>query len=175
LTGIVFFDNFFENLKLFGSMLKNFLTGFLTFRGSSIPLSILFALSLLNSSLSAEKTMKDMMSEKFSEKRDICLVIKSLIQEGKSAREVTKTSIDLGYNPCLVVRCALEGGGSLEEIIVGAALAGVTSDVISRCAINAGARPDTVARILERQSPATTSIVLPGGESGGGFISPSSF
>lgn len=145
-----------------------------------ISLSIFIILMILGASSFANKTMRQMISDKFTEQRDICLVIRSLIQEGKDTKEAVKTSINMGYSACFVIRCAIEGGGNLEQIITGAIEAGATPDVISRCAIDAGENPGEVARILE-QSPAIISG-LPGGDRGGGLVeeehevlSPSSF
>ena len=89
----------------------------------------------------------------------------------------------MGTNACLVVKCAIEAKGSLEQIIVGALEAGATSDVCSRCALDAGAEAQELARILELGlgfTPLVTELTpieigLPGGGSGGGVISPSSF
>src|SRR4030065_2894021 len=86
-------------------------------------------LLILSNPLFAEETMSNMISEKFSEKKDICLVIRSSIQEGKPMKEVVKASINMGYNVCLVANCALEGGSNLEQIIKGAIEAGVKSNV----------------------------------------------
>lgn len=115
----------------------------------------------------AEKKIRYIISEKFSEKRDICLVTKVMIQEGMDTKETVRTITEMGYGACLIIRCAIEGGGKLEEIINGAIKAGATSDVISRCSIDAGAKPKDVARILE-QSPAMISVGLPAGDRGGG-------
>lgn len=104
---------------------------------------------LLSNPLFAEETMNNMISEKFSEKRDMCLVIKSLLQEGKTIKEVVKTSIDMGYNACFVAKCALEGGGNYEQIINGAIEAGVKSNVISECAIGIREKDDKIAIIPE--------------------------
>ena len=97
----------------------------------------------------AEEAMSNMISEKFSEKKDICLVIKSLIQEGKTINEVVKVSINMGYNACFVAKCALEGGSNLEQIINGAIEAGVKSNVIAECAIGVREKHEKIARILE--------------------------
>jgi len=133
-----------------------------------IILSIFIVLLILSNSSFAEKAMRNMISVKFSEQRDICLVVRSLIQEGKYTKEVVKTTIEMGYSACLVTKCAIEAGGNLEDIINGAIEAGATSDVIARCTIDAGGNPEEVARILE-QSPATISD-LPEGDRGGGRV-----
>src|SRR4030043_2171653 len=93
-------------------------------------LSAVILLLILSNPLFAEETMSNMISEKFSEKKDICLVIRSLIQEGKTMKEVVKASIDMGYNACLVANCALEGGGNLDQIISGEIEAGVGFNVV---------------------------------------------
>jgi len=115
-----------------------------------IILSIFIVLLILSNSSFAEKAMRNMISVKFSEQRDICLVVRSLIQEGKYTKEVVKTTIEMGYSACLVTKCAIEAGGNLEDIINGAIEAGATSDVIARCVIDAGGNSEEVARILEQ-------------------------
>ena len=112
-------------------------------------LSAVIVLVLLSNPSFAEEAMSNMISEKFSEKRDMCLVIRSLIQEGKPIKEVVKVSINMGYNVCFVAKCALEGGGNPEQIINGAIEAGVKSDVISECAIGVKEKNDKIARIQE--------------------------
>jgi TolB-like protein len=112
-------------------------------------LSAVIVLVLLSNPSFAKETMSNMISGKFSEKRDMCLVIKSLIQEGKTVKEVVKASINMGYNACFVARCALEGGGNPEQIINGAIEAGVKSNVIAECAISVREKNDKIARILE--------------------------
>ena len=112
-------------------------------------LSAVILLLIFSNPLFAEETMSNMISEKFSEKKDICLVIRSLIQEGKTIKEVVKASINMGYNTCLVAKCALEGGRNLEQIINGAIEAGVKSNVIAECAIGVREKHDKIARILE--------------------------
>jgi len=112
-------------------------------------LSAVILLLIFSNPLFAEETMSNMISEKFSEKKDICLVIGSLIQEGKTIKEVVKASINMGYNTCLVATCALEGGSNLEQIINGAIEAGVKSNVIAECAIGVREKHDNKARILE--------------------------
>jgi TolB-like protein len=112
-------------------------------------LSAVIVLVLLSNPSFAEETMSNMISKKFSEKRDICLVISSLIQEGKTIKEVVKASINMGYNACFVAKCALEGGGNPEQIINGAIEAGVKSNVIAECAISVREKNDKIARVLE--------------------------
>jgi TolB-like protein len=112
-------------------------------------LSAVIVLVLLSNPSFAEETMSNMISKKFSEKRDICLVIRSLIQEGKTIKEVVKASINMGYNACFVAKCALEGGGNPEQIINGAIEAGVKSNVIAECAISVREKNDKIARVLE--------------------------
>jgi len=112
-------------------------------------LSTVIVLVLLSNPSFAEDKMSNLISEKFSEKRDICLVIRSLIQEGKAIKDVVKASIKMGYNTCFVTRCALEGGGNPEQIINGAIEAGVKSDVISECAIGVKEKNDKIARVSD--------------------------
>ncbi|MFH1703724.1 MAG: hypothetical protein ABIB41_09925 [Nitrospirota bacterium] len=112
-------------------------------------LSAVILLLILSNPSFAEEAMSNMISEKFSEKKDICLVIRSLIQEGKTIKKVVKASINMGYNACLVAKCALEGGRNLEQIINGAIEAGVKSNVIAECAIGVREKHDKIARIPE--------------------------
>lgn len=116
-------------------------------------LSTVIFLSILSNPLFAEEVTSNMISEKFSEKRDMCLVIRSLIQEGKTIKEIVKVSINMGYNACFVAKCALEGGGNLEQIINGTIEAGVKSNVIAECAIGVREKHDKVARTLEPIQP----------------------
>ena len=147
-----------------------------------LAITILLIFPLIKSSAFAEGTLKDMLTKKYNEEKDICKVVKQIIMAGMNTKEVTKTSIEMGHDACLVVRCAIEANGSLEQVITGALEAGTTSDVCSRCAIDAGADPVAVAKILETglgYSPLAAGlpaieIGLPGGNIGGGTLSPSS-
>jgi len=132
----------------------------------------------------AQDRLKDMISKKYHEEKDICPVVKNAILEGQSSRDVTKTSILLGHDACLVIRCAIEAKGRLDQVIAGALEAGTTSDVCSRCAINAGADPAAVAKALESglgyspplaAAPEPIDTRLPGGNSSGAKLSPSGF
>jgi len=126
-----------------------------------ISLSSFIVLLILSNPSFAEKAMRNMISEKFSEQRDICLVVRSLIQEDKGTKEVVRTTIEMGYSACLVTKCAIEAGGNLEDIINGAIEAGATSDVIARCAIDVREKPEEVERIRKpTQLPQKTKIAL---------------
>src|SRR3990170_1072336 len=116
-------------------------------------ISAIILLLILSNPLFAEETMSNMISGKFLEKRDICLVIRSLIQEGKTMKEVVKASINMGYNACFVAKCALEGGSNLEQIINGATEAGVKFNVIEECAIGVSKKHDKIARIHKPIQP----------------------
>lgn len=121
-----------------------------------------------------EKTL----SEKLSRGEDLCKSIKTLVSEGYT-RETVMHSVKMGHSVCLVIKCALEGKGDLKEVIRGAMDAGTSSDVISRCALEAGAEPEKIREGLgymppELQEPAAIETG-PGGEPGGGVISPSTF
>jgi len=141
---------------------------------SFLSLVILATLPLINNPVYAGETLKDILTKRYQEEKDICAVVKEAIRKGINAKEVTKICIEMGHNACLVVRCAVEGKGNLEQIIIGALEAGATPDVFSRCTLDAGAEAREIARILEPElSPA--EIGLAGGSSGGGLISPSSF
>ncbi len=137
---------------------------------------------IVTGSVSAGGNLKDILAKKYNEEKDICKVVKKVITEGLNTKEVTKMCIQMGHDACLVVKCAIEAQGSLEQIITGALEAGATSDVCSRCAIEAGVEPGSVAKILETglgYSPLAAGlpaieIGLPGGNIGGGTVSPSS-
>jgi hypothetical protein len=132
----------------------------------------------------AGDTLKDIISKKYHEEKDICPVVKETILDGQSSKECTKTSIQLGHDACLVIRCAIEAKAQVAEVIAGAMEAGATSDVCSRCAINAGVDPVAVAKALETglgyssplaAAPEPVEIGLPGGSRSGGNLSPSGF
>ena len=153
--------------------------------GKSV-LIYLFAAALLLAQVSAfaADTVKDELSNKYKEGKDICSAVKNTILEGQSSKEVTKTGILMGHEACLVIRCALEAKGELEQVIAGALEAGTTSDVCSRCAINAGADPAAVAKALQTGLgySAPPGLALqpveaspPAGNTNGGNMSPSGF
>jgi len=132
--------------------------------------------------------VQDYLNEAFIQKKDICEVVKGALKDKYECRDVVKASIQEGHAACLVVRCAIEGGGPLEGIVKGALEAGATSDVISRCAIDAGADLRELAGIMQREGlpglgytpppvggPTPIAVGPPGGGSGGGVLSPSSF
>jgi hypothetical protein len=154
-------------------------------RRIAIPLIFIAGLVILPLvSVSAEETLKDTLSRKYKEEKDICIVIKKAIREGINVKDVTKMSIEMGHDACLVIKCAIEAEGNLQDIISGALEAGVTSDICSRCAMDAGADPIEIAEAIEQvlgypppleAGLKTIESGLPGGEVGGGVISPSSF
>jgi hypothetical protein len=145
--------------------------------------TVMFLL-VFNGPVMAEETVKDVITGQYSVEKDICTVVKNTIRNGMDTKEVTKTAIQMGHDACLVVRCAIEADGSLEDIINGAMEAGTTKDVCAKCAVIAGADPAVVAGLLETAlgySPplaagiAPIELGLPGGNKGGGFMSPSGF
>ncbi len=145
---------------------------------------ISYFLNVTDNSVFAEDTLKDVLTKKYQLEKDVCSVVKGAINEGLNVRDVTRTGIQLGYDVCLVIKCAIEAGGNLEQIINGAMEAGATSDVCSRCAIDAGVDAVELARIFETglgYSPPLSAILtpveigLPGGNQGGGTISPWTF
>jgi hypothetical protein len=145
--------------------------------------AFLWAYPLCSLPAFADENLKERMTNKLKEEKDVCKVVKKTILEGVHVKEVTKTGIEAGYDACLVIRCAIEAEGNLEHIILGALEAGTTSDVCSRCAVDAGAAPADIAKVLETglgYSPlaaglAPVEIGLPGGNRGGGMLSPESF
>jgi hypothetical protein len=149
---------------------------------ASLVTAVLFITGLIASPVFADETMKKILAGKYNEDKDICIVVKKSITGGLNTKDVTKTAIQMGHDACLVIRCGIEAEGNLEQIITGALEAGTTSDVCSRCAIEAGADPAALAKIFETgRGPAPAlagkltpiEIGYPGGERGGGFLSPS--
>jgi len=143
--------------------------------------SVIIFLLVFNSAMAAEETVRDVLAKQYNTEKDICVVVKNSIKNGLDTKEVTKAAILMGHDACLVVRCAIEADGLLEEIINGALEAGTTKDVCAKCAVIAGADPVDVARIIEA-GPAPLAvglspieIGLPGGDTGGGFLSPKGF
>lgn len=161
-------------------------------RGITIILLIIFTLFVQgNRQLYAQKgngEIKDILSKKYSVEKDLCAVLKSLMDGTFETKEVVKAAIEMGFREAAVVKCAIESGGDVERIIVGAIEAGAAADVISKGAVEAGADADLVADVLRREgvslagympsaeTESTTLIIgLPGGDASGGFVSPSSF
>jgi hypothetical protein len=143
--------------------------------------SIIIFLMVLNSAVAAEETVREILTKQYTTEKDICVVVKNGIKNGLDTKEVTKAAILMGHDACLVVRCAIEADGVLEQIINGALEAGTTKDVCAKCAVIAGADPIEVARIIEA-GPAPLAVGLspielglPGGDTGGGFLSPKGF
>jgi hypothetical protein len=138
----------------------------------------------LCSSVSAEE-VRNIFSKNDIIGKDICSTVQKTIKEGMSARDVVRTGIELGHSACLVVKCAIYGGGNLKDVITGAIEAGAPSYVVSRCSIDAGADPKEVSINIEQagilgcyfepEELEPVEIELPGGDEGGGFISPYSF
>ncbi len=149
--------------------------------------------SLLSSTALAKEPANNMQNN--AGEKEICSAVKKSIREGMNAKDVVQTGIKLGHNACLIVKCAIEGGGNLRDIVIGAIEAGAPSHVVSRCAIDAGVEVDELtAHIMLMAVPgfcyfepeglgyapfgevlAPIEIGLPGGDPGGGFLSPSSF
>jgi len=121
-------------------------------RKTIVLLAFLIAPLLINHSLFADETTKEIISDSFSKKRDVCHVIRSLVAEGGNTKEIVKTSIQMGYGACLVVKCAIQGGGNSEQIISGATDAGAISDDVLQCALDAGVKPEEVVKIQGKTS-----------------------
>jgi len=145
---------------------------------------VLISLPLIVSPVFAEETLRNILAKEYSAQKDICAVVKKTIKEGLDTKEVTKTCIQMGHDACIVVKCGIEANGNLEQIIIGALEAGTTPDVCSRCALEVGADPQQLAGLLgpglgytPATAPGLASVEMgpPGGGSGGGKISPSSF
>lgn len=97
-----------------------------------------------------QTSLKAILSGKGAAGSNICGEVQAAIKDGKGAKDVVKTAVELGHSACLVVKCALHAGGSAEDVIGGAMEAGATSDVVSRCALDAGAEAKEVDRGLLR-------------------------
>ncbi len=147
-------------------------------------LSVFFTVPFIYGAAYGEDTLKNMLSKRYKEEKDICPVVKKSITEGINTQEVTRACIETGHDACLVIRCAIEAKGNLEQIITGALEAGTTSDVCSRCAVDAGVKAGNIAKILETglgYSPAfgagltPVEIGIPGGSNKGSVLSRSSF
>jgi len=145
---------------------------------------LVFLLLLAVANSYAQDDLKSIINSKYKEHKDICPVIKIVLKEGFSPKDVVETSIRLGHDACYVVKCAIGSNANLEQVLLGAITAGTTSDVCARCAIDVGADPVEVARVLETglgYSPpyaaviAPVEISLPGGTPAGGVMSPASF
>ncbi|MDI6802208.1 MAG: hypothetical protein QMD01_09205 [Thermodesulfovibrionales bacterium] len=121
----------------------------------------------------ATGTVRDIISEKYASKKDICPVIKDTIKEGINTQEIVRTSIQMGYTACYVIKCAIIGGGNIEHIIYGAIEAGVTRDVVSRCSMEAGARPEDILPGLGYTPPSAPLTPITINFPGGGTFSPS--
>jgi hypothetical protein len=152
-----------------------------------ISFLVVFLVSLFlaaQSPVFAGDALKDIISKKYREQKDICPVIKETILEGQSSKDCTKVSIQLGHDACLVIKCAIEAKGQIDQVIAGAVEAGVTSDVSSRCAVDAGADAAAVAQALQSglgyspplaAAPESIDTGLPGGNNSGAKLSPSGF
>lgn len=156
---------------------------------------VFLSFSLLSNVVLAKEPAKNITTLQNNKgEKEICSAVKKSIQEGINAKDVVQTGIKLGHNACLIVKCAIEGGGNLKDIVIGAIGAGATSDVVSRCIIDAGVEVDKIAAFVMLASTpgfcyepeglgyapfgaglTPVEIGLPGGDPGGGFLSPSSF
>lgn len=118
----------------------------------SIPV-ILTALFLLPHDMYAGD-INTLISEKYSEVKKTCPVVKEIINRlevhGFDDRTITSTFIETGHDACTVIKCAIEGDGNLEKIIVGALDALTPPDVVAGCAIDAKAAPDEISSIFDR-------------------------
>jgi len=148
-------------------------------------LFVLLALLFLSNIVFAQEAVKNKLSLNNDREKDVCNAVKKAIQEGFNTKDIVKTGIELGHNVWLIVKCAISWGGELKDVVTVAIEAGATSDVVSRCAIDAGAEAKEVAKYisiaglpglcyLEPQKIDPMEIGLPGGNPGGGYLSPSS-
>jgi hypothetical protein len=115
-----------------------------------IFLTFPLVLILFNAPVNSEESLNAVISQKYSATKDICYVIDETLKEGRPAKDITRSSIEVGHNACTVIICAIEGGGNSSDVTTGALEAGVSPDVVSRCALEAGAEPDEIAGVLAR-------------------------
>ncbi len=134
--------------------------------------TVLLMAPLAQGSVFAGEDLRDLLSRKYKEEKDICKVVKKAIKDGLNTKEVTRDCIEMGHDACLVIRCAIEAKGNLDQIISGALDAGTTSDVCSRCAVDAGADPKDVHPYTQ-DFPAPSPIPTP--DAPAKVMSPSSF
>lgn len=140
--------------------------------GTFFLFTVLLMVPLMQGSVFAAENLKDILSKKYKEEKDICKVVKSAIKDGLNTKDVVRACIEMGHDACLVIRCGIEAKGNLEQIITGALAAGTTSDVCSRCAIDAGAEAKDVHPYTQ-EFPDPNRIPLP--DKPAKVISPSSF
>ncbi|MBM4145854.1 MAG: hypothetical protein FJ240_06220 [Nitrospira sp.] len=111
--------------------------------------------------------------------------MKKTIKEGLNTKDIVKTGIQLGYSACLVIKCAIMAEGNLKDIVYGAIEGGAPPEVVARCATDAGAEAKEVAQhissaglpglcYVQPEKLETMEIRVPGGNPGGGYLSPSS-
>ena len=125
--------------------------------GRAATLTITAAASLFCAAPGNTGSQTDLVREALLQQspaqRTGCTGVQRTLNGGADATLVTRTAVEIGYNPCQVIRCALEGSSEserkvlCEKVLRGAALAGVQPDVISRCSAEF-CDPAAVAAIL---------------------------
>jgi hypothetical protein len=88
------------------------------------------------------------VSFKERNEEEICSILNEQIRAGKKAKQIVRTSIQMGYNACSVIKCAIKAGGNIEQIVSGAVESGSQFDLVSRCAIDAGIDGTMIAPIF---------------------------
>jgi hypothetical protein len=144
----------------------------------------LCAVFLLFASISfAQEPIREKLTLNNPKEKDICTAVKKTIKDGLNTKDTVKTGIQLGYSACLIIKCAIMAEGNLKDIVYGAIEGGTPPEVVARCATDAGAEPKDVAQCISSAgSPGlcyvqpekleTMEIWVPGGNPGGGYLSP---
>ena len=149
----------------------------------SLCLSALFLLCA--SMVFAQEPVREKLTLNNPKEKDICTAVKKTIKEGLNTKDTVKTGIQLGYSACLVIKCAIMAEGNLKDIVYGAIEGGTPPEVVARCATDAGAEAKDVAQYIssaglpglcyvQPEKLETMEIWVPGGNPGGGYLSPSS-
>lgn len=116
-----------------------------------LTLAFMFSPALAGNSASLQKQNEE----------EICSILNEQIRAGKKAKQIVKTSIQMGYNACSVIKCSIKAGGNIEQIVSGAVEAGSQFDLVSRCAIDAGVDRHQIAPILASASLPGICYYLP--------------
>lgn len=131
----------------------------------------------------AQTPVREKLTLNNPKEKDICTAVKKTIKEGLNTKDIVKTGIQLGYSACLVIKCAIMAEGNLKDIVYGAIEVGTPPEVVARCATDAGAEAKEVAQYIssaglpglcyvQPEKLETMEIWVPGGNPGGGSLSP---
>jgi hypothetical protein len=131
----------------------------------------------------AQEPVREKLTLNNPKEKDICTAVKKTIKEGLNTKDTVKTGIQLGYSACLVIKCAIMAEGNLKDIVYGAIEGGTPPEVVARCATDAGADAKDVAQYIssaglpglcyvQPEKLEAMEIWVPGGNPGGGYLSP---